>query len=202
VGSSMLLTDRSSWRDRVLGALRLDAETYAEIAADDAATWQAFAVLAVSIVVASIPGGPDVGRIIGAGGPADPLVWGVALAFGALVGFGIIAAVLVVWAGLLAAIATAGVTGPETRAAFRRLRRALGFASAPYAFAALAAVPTVGGMLWIAVLVWLVAAAVVAIREALRVSTWWAIAAVVGSWLAVGALGVLFFVWLIIVSHS
>src|SRR5688572_28928840 len=75
VGSSMLLTDRSSWRDRVLGALRLDAETYAEIAADDAATWQAFAVLAVSIVVALIPGAPDVGRIIGAGGPADQLVW-------------------------------------------------------------------------------------------------------------------------------
>jgi hypothetical protein len=181
----------SAFADRVVGALRLDSAAYADAAGDDAATWQAFVVLAVSVAASQIATAPDLALLI-AGGTSDGgpglLETGVVLLFGTLVAFVVASVCLVVWAGLLAAAATMGIAGPETGAAFRRLRRALGFAIAPQAFQALALVPTVGWLLGIAVTLRTMAASVVAIREALRVSTGRAIAAVVGSWIVIGGL--------------
>lgn len=158
-------TSSSSFVDRIIGAVRLDAATYEEVEHDSSATWQAVAVVAVVSILSGIGSTRD-----GTGG---------------LVG-GVIAAI-VFWAIYALFVYLVGVyilRSPETSATFEQVLRPLGFSYAPSALAVLGLVPGVGGLIVLIASIWSLVASIVAIRQSLEVSTGRAVAIAIVAFLA------------------
>jgi len=137
-----------SFSERIIGALKLDPAIYDEVEHDEGALQQAAIVVAVAAV------------FTGFGAP-DPMGSLVVTALGALLGWLVSAAFL--W--------FVGVRWLEHTSDFPELLRTLGFASAPYLFMLLAILPLLGPLVALVVLVWGLAAYVVAVREALDTTT-------------------------------
>jgi hypothetical protein len=136
---------------RLIGAARLDPGTYEEVEADTRATGQAFAV----VLLSSVAGGIGMLRL---GVPsANSLMVGTA---GALVGW-------VAWAALTYLIGTHLLPEPDTQSNIGELLRTLGFASAPGLLQVFAVLPGVGPLIFLTIQVWMLAAMVVAVRQAL-----------------------------------
>jgi hypothetical protein len=134
---------------RLTGVLTLHAATFEEIEADTGANGQAFAV----VIIASLAAG------IGAGLRFGPL--GLAReTLAALIGW-------VMWAGVTYIIGTKLLPEPQTRTDMGELLRVIGFSYAPNAFALFAFIPVLGVLVRVAVAFWLLAATVVAVRQAL-----------------------------------
>lgn len=138
----------ATFAKRVMGAARLNPGTYEEVEADENATGQALAV----VVLSSIAGG------IGAAGLGTPGV--VAGTIGALVGW-------VAWAALTYVIGTQLLPEPQTNANVGQLLRTIGFAGAPGLFRIFGVIPFLGRLVYIVVSVWLLAAMVLAVKQAL-----------------------------------
>lgn len=139
---------------RLLGAVALRGATYQAVAADDRASGQARAVVALAVAAAAA------GEATLA--PVD-LAWQAA------------ASLLHwwAWAGVIypAAKRRGAAGGPRSGGgAWSVALRVTGFAKAPGIFAALAPVPVVGGLFHVAVLPWMLAAGVVAARRGLELS--------------------------------
>ena len=101
------------------------------------------------------------------------------------------------WVSLIATIGTTALAEPQTRSSARELLRTMGFAAAPGVFLAFAAMRAVAPLVIAVVSIWMIAAAVVAVRQALDYrSTGRAIAVCALSWaLSAGlliAIGLLF----------
>ena len=141
----------STFSRRLIGAARLDPATYEEVEADARATGQACAVVLLSSIASGI-GQPRLG-IIGSGS----LVMG---AVGALVGW-------LAWAGLTYLIGTRLLPEPQTRSNVGELMRTLGFAASPGLLQLFGAIPGLGPLVFLIVQVWMLAATVVAVRQAL-----------------------------------
>ncbi|MFN8594149.1 MAG: hypothetical protein U0031_22055 [Thermomicrobiales bacterium] len=162
---------RSSFPQRILGALRLDAAMYAEIAADATATSQAAIVVAV---VAMLRGCESVG-ILGRVGSQNFLDPGVAQVIVGFVSQSLLLSILiagfgwVVYTGIFA-LSSPWLAGVPIREAYGRLLRTVGFAGATTGFGVLRLVPTVGPLLGFAVLIWTLAAVILAMRQAVRVT--------------------------------
>lgn len=138
----------ASFTERMIGAARLDAATYNEVEADETATSQAMLVVVLSSVAAGI----------GAGGVGVMgLLLGTVLA---LLGWG-------AWAFVAYFIGTKFLAEPQTQADWGQLLRTLGFASTPGVLRVLGIVPALGGVISFAASLWMLAAMVVAVREAL-----------------------------------
>ena len=140
---------RHSFVERVIGALRLDAATYEEVEHDETSLGQAagvvvLAALAAAIGAASRGGGGAVGAV-----------------FGSLIG----------WLVSTAFIWVIGVYWMKHSSDYKELLRTLGFASAPNVVAVLGIVPLLGGLATFAAFFWSLAAFVVAVRQALDVTT-------------------------------
>jgi len=140
---------RHSYFERVLGALRLDAPTYDEIEHDESAPGQsagvvALAGLAAAIGAASQGGGSAVGAMLG-----SLLGWLVSTGF--------------IW--------VVGVYFMKHTSNYKELLRTLGFASAPQLLMVLRGIPAIGGIIAFAATLWGLAAFVVAVRQALDVTT-------------------------------
>ena len=135
--------------ERLIGAAKLDVRTYEEVEHDPGATAQAMAVVAMSSIAAGIA----------------VSTWG----GGTGVITGIIAALLgwLAWAWITYFIGTRILPGPQTRADWGQLLRATGFASAPGILRILAVVPLLGWLVFFVAAVWMLAAFVVAVRQAL-----------------------------------
>jgi 4-hydroxybenzoate polyprenyltransferase len=136
---------------RLLGVLALDPATFEDIEADTRAGMQ-------SVVV--------VLGVTAAGGLA-----GMGLGFVGLAGF-LTAAIMMlgawlVWVSLIATLGTTILAEPVTRSSARELLRTLGFASAPGLLLAFAAMRSAAPLVFGVVAVWMVAAAVIAVRQAL-----------------------------------
>lgn len=134
---------------RMLRAAKLDATLYEEVEADKTALWQAAAVVVLSSVAAGA------GSITEAG--MKGIVVGTAAA---LVGW-------LVWAYIVFIVGTKVLPEPQTEADYGELLRTLGFASAPGLIRILGVIP---GLLWpvaLAAMVWMIAAMIVAVRQAL-----------------------------------
>jgi len=159
-----------SFTDRVLGAARLDVATYEEVEADGNATGQAVAVIALSSIGGGLGSGLDVGLLA--------LVIGIV---GSLIGWA-------VWAGMTYFIGAKLMPEPQTQADFGQLFRTLGFSSAPGILRVFAVVPVVGWAIDAIVSLWLLAAMVVAVRQALDYKSTWR------------AVGVCFLGWLVFVA--
>ena len=158
----MPLARRYSWTERMVGAAKLDANIYEDVEADVSANGQAAGTVAL-VAVAQAIGAIGEGTL--------GLVTGVV---GALVGW-------LIWAGVTYLIGAKLLGGTAT---WGELLRTLGFAQAPGVLSVLGLIPVVGGVVRVAVTVWILLAGVIAIRQALDVSTAKAILTAVLGWLA------------------
>ena len=158
----MPLARRYSWTERMVGAEKLDANIYEDVEADAAASGQAAGTVAL-VAVAQAIGAIGEGTL--------GLVTGVV---GALVGW-------LIWAGVTYLIGAKLLGGTAT---WWKLLRTLGFAQAPSVLSVLGIIPVVGGVVRFVVTLWILIAGVIAIRQALDVSTEKAILTAVLGWLA------------------
>ena len=138
----------SSLTDRMMGAARLDAATYNEVEKDTTATSQAMLVVALSAIAAGIGAGG--GGVVGIlGGTVVALVAWAA------------------WAFVTYFIGTKLLAEPQTEADFGQLLRTIGFAASPGILRVLGLIPGIGGLIAFAASLWMLAATVIAVREAL-----------------------------------
>jgi hypothetical protein len=138
-----------NFAQRMIGALKLQPAVFEEVEADNGATKQALAV----VVISSVATGLGVSHT----SSAASLIAG---AIAALLGW-------FIWAGLTYLIGTKILPEPQTKSDIGELMRTTGFASAPAIFHLVARLPLIGVVASFAVSVWMLAAMVIAVRQAL-----------------------------------
>ena len=136
---------------RFFGALALDPATFEQIEADRRAITQSAAVVAITCAAAGFAakGLFDVG----------------------LAGFITSAVVMLcgwlVWVSTVSFVGTQLVPEPQTESSVGELLRVMGFAAAPGAFIALAAMPQTAPLVLTVVALWMASASVLAVRQAM-----------------------------------
>jgi hypothetical protein len=135
---------------RLAGAVVLDGGAYEEVEADRAATPHAF----LTVLIAGVAAGIGLGRGNGTLASVALITVLVLLSWG-------------VWAVLMFQIGARIVHRPETQTDVGELIRTLGFATAPGWFLALGVAPDFATPVTAVVVVWLLAAMTVAVRQAL-----------------------------------
>jgi hypothetical protein len=138
-----------TFAERMIGAAMLNPAAYEEVEADTTATGQAAGVVAMAAVAAAIGA---------ARGGTAGIVAGVV---GAFISWAL-------WAGLTYLVGTRLFNGTAT---WGELLRTLGFAQAPQLLLVLGIVPILGWLVRVAVALWVLLAAIVAIRQALDFDT-------------------------------
>jgi len=157
----------TKFQDRLLRAARLDASVYGEIEKDKGALKQAIAVVALSSVAAGIGN-------IGLGGSGG--IFG--KVFFSLAGW-------VLWSYLIFIIGTKVFPEKKTKADYGELLRTIGFSSSPGIIRVIGIFPFVSKLVFLISSIWMLAAMVVAVREALDYkSTGRAIGVCVAGWFA------------------
>jgi hypothetical protein len=139
----------SSFTERMIGAAKLDAAIYEEVEADTTATGQALLV----VVLSSVAAGLSFVTINGVTG----VIWGT---LAAIVGW-------IVWAGITYLVGTKMLPEPQTKADMGQLLRTIGFAMSPGILRIFGIIPVIGFLVNLVVMFWLLAAVVVAVRQAL-----------------------------------
>jgi len=139
----------ASFSERLMGAARLDVNTYEEVEADTTATGQALIVVVLSSLAAGIGSIGDVG-VVG--------ILGITVS--ALIGW-------FIWAGLTFLIGTKMLPEPQTKSDMGELLRTIGFASSPGLLRVLGILPLLGGLVSLVASIWMLVAMVVAVRQAL-----------------------------------
>lgn len=136
---------------RVIRAAMLDAAVYEEVEADRSALWQAMTVVLLSSLAAGL----------GAAGIQGPAVTTQAA----------ISAIALVtwtaWAMLVLQVGARYMPEPRTRADIGQLLRTVGFAAAPGLFQVFAMQPPLAVPVFVVSWLWMFAAMVIAIRQAL-----------------------------------
>lgn len=149
--------------DRIMGVLRLDANTFEEVEADQSATSQAAIVV---VLVALLSG-------IGSGIGADNFVLGfVGSALAALLGW-------VVWSAVTFFIGTNLFDG---QADIGEMLRVIGFAQAPGALNVLGFIPILGGIIGLVAAIWSLVAGFIAVRQGLDLDNTKTLITVVIGW--------------------
>jgi hypothetical protein len=156
---------------RMLGAARLDAETYEEVEADRGATGQAFAV----VLLASIAAGVGAFESRAAAGILWHAIHGILLWY--------------VWAHITCLIGTRLLPTAETAADHGELLRTIGFSSAPGLLRGLGVITPIAGPVFAIGTLWMLIAMVVAVRQALDYQSTWRALAVCAIGFPVYALG-------------
>lgn len=147
--------------ERMKRAALLDPHVYEEVEADTTATGQAATVVAI-VAVAQGLGAASLGPSgIIAGTVAALLAW-------------------LVWAGVTYVIGDKLLGGTAT---WGELLRTLGFAQTPGVLGLLVFLPVFGGLIRFAILIWVLIAGIIAIRQALDFSTGKAILTAILGWL-------------------
>lgn len=166
----------SAYRDRLLRAIKLDPELYEEVEADKTATGQAILTVALSSLAAGVGGAISGG-------------W-----YGLLVNSTMAVAGWVVWAVLSYFIGSRLMPEPQTRADMGELLRCTGFSSAPGLLMVFGFLPGLGNLIRFGVSIWMLAAFVLAVRQALDYSsTLRAVAVCIIGWLVLIALNAILF---------
>ena len=143
----------ASFGERVVGAMRLDANTFEEIERDPTAMGQAAGVIALSAVSIGL-GNLYYGGISG-------IVSQVCIA---LIGY-------VVWSVLVWVIGTKVMPDPTTKADFAETFRVIGFAASPGILGIVTIIPILGWLVLFLIWIWQLAAMVVAVRAVLDYNT-------------------------------
>jgi len=141
--------DASQLFDRTVRAARLDPRLYEEVEGDGTALPQALLLVVLSSIAAGV-------GVIGYGGPGFVLT-------------NVLVSLILwyLWAFLIYWIGARVFPEPGTSADHGELLRVLGFAAAPGLLRVLGVVPGIGGLLLGVVSLWMLAATVVAVRQAL-----------------------------------
>ena len=156
----------ASFVKRTIGASKLNVRTFEEVEADTTALGQAIGVVVLSSLAAGI-------GTAGQEGTAG-LLGGVLVA---LLGW-------VVWAWLTYFIGTRMFPEPQTHATWGQLARTTGFASAPGIIRIVGIVPGLTVLVFFIASVWMLAAFVIAVRQALDyTSTWRAVGVCLIGWI-------------------
>jgi len=143
---------------RMIGAAKLDVDTFEEVEADSSATKQAMLVVVIVAVATGI-------GLVATGGLPGVIL-------GIVVGLGGWAA----WAWITYFIGTRLLPTADTHADWGQLARTLGFAQSPGVFKVVGFVPGVGLVIFALAAIWQLVAMIIAIRQALDyTSTWRAI---------------------------
>jgi hypothetical protein len=151
---------------RMIGAAKLDARVYEEVEVDERAFRQSLLVVMLSSMATAV----GISGRVGIAG----LLTGLG---GGLLGW-------FLWAGLTFLIGTRLLPVRETEANLGQLLRTTGFATAPAILAVLGLAPALTGFISFITDVWVLAAFVVAVRQALDYrSTWRALAVCAIGWL-------------------
>ncbi len=137
----------SALTDRMLRAARLEPQLYEEVEADTTAMRDALTVVVLSSLAAGI----------GGGGGFSSVVMGTVVSIGGWY----------VWAYLTYLIGTRILPEPQTQADHGELLRTLGFANAPGVIRALGIIPGLRALSFVVAAFWMLAATVVAVRQAL-----------------------------------
>ncbi|MDX1395744.1 MAG: YIP1 family protein [Gemmatimonadota bacterium] len=159
---------QQSFVQRMIGAAKLDVDTYEEVEHDESATSQAAIVVAIVAVCAAI-GGAGAG---GGGIIAGPI--------SALLGW-------LLWSGVTYFIGTRVFKGVAT---WGELLRTLGFAQSPGVLLILGGMGFLGGLVSAAAGIWMLIAGLIGIRQALDVSTGEALITAFLGWLCFVAVAV------------
>lgn len=146
----------SSFSERMIGAARLDATIYEEVEHDSTAMGQAIGVVLLSSVAAGI------GSIL----YMDLVTALVVGTIAALLGW-------LIWAFLIWVIGTKLLPEQQTEADMGQLLRTIGFAASPGILRVLGIIPGIGGLLVLACDIWMLAAMVVGVRQALDYTSTW-----------------------------
>lgn len=139
----------SSFTDRMIRAAKLEPALYEEVEADKGALGQAMAV----VVISSLAAGIGAISIHGLGG----LIIGTVTA---LIGW-------YVWAFLTFLIGTKLLPEPQTRSDHGELLRTIGFSSSPGIIRILGIIPALREVVFLAAGIWMLAAMVIGVRQAL-----------------------------------
>jgi hypothetical protein len=133
---------------RMIGASRLDAQTYEQVEADRASTAGAvFVVVMASIAAAVGSGVRDFAGVISA--------------------VIVLLATWVVWVGLTYIIGTRLLPEPQTHADIGEMLRTTGFSASPGVLRILGLLPAIGLPIFIGITFWMLLTFVVAVRQAL-----------------------------------
>lgn len=166
----------STFTERMIGAAKLDAAIYEEVEHDSTAMGQAAGVVVLSSLAAGV------GAITRAGW--EGLIFGTILA---LLGW-------VIWAALTWVIGAKLLPESSTEADVGQLMRTIGFSASPGLLRVGGLIPAVGPFLVLAGNLWMLAAMVVGVRQALDyTSTWRAVGVCVIGWLILLGLQMLVF---------
>ena len=139
----------ASFQERIIGAAKLEVQTYEEVESDQGATGQAMAVVVLSSLAAGL-GSYGLGGLSGM----------VRLTLMALIGWAI-------WAVLIYLIGTKLLPEPQTRSNILEMLRTIGFASAPGLLRFVGILPLIGWFLVWLINIWVLVANIIAVRQAL-----------------------------------
>jgi hypothetical protein len=159
----MAISPRHRWTDRMKGAALLHIDTYEEVEADHTATGQAAGVVILVAIAQAIGGAGQGGYGIFAGVISALLGW-------------------LLWAGITYLIGAKLFGGTAT---WGELLRTIGFAQTPGVLHVLGIIPVLGGIIRFGVVIWVLIAGIIAIRQALDISTGKAILTAVVGWLVI-----------------
>ncbi len=149
---------------RMIGAARLDAQTFEEVEDDHNATRQAMLVVIIVSIAAAI------GGLAAADNLFVGLIFGIVRG---LVGWAL-------WALVTYWVGTTILNTPGTDANWGQLARTTGFAQTPGVLQVFAFIPIIGGLIALVASIWQLVAMVRAVRHALDYeSTWRALGVVV-----------------------
>ena len=164
-----------AYSDRLLQALKLEPALFEEVEADVEASGQA----ALTVILSSVAAG----------------IGGASSGWYGIVGHTVVAILgWVVWAYLSFIIGSRLLPEPQTKADMGQLLRCTGFASAPGLLQVFGFIPLVGGLIRFTVAIWMLAAFVIAVRQALDYTdTLRAVAVCFIGWLVLMALNVILF---------
>lgn len=155
--------------DRMIRAARLDIMLYEEVEADITATGQAATVVGIVAVCGGL--GNGIGQVIGGhpGAAVASFIFQIIIAF---VGW-------VIWSYITFWVGTSIFKGTATPG---EMLRTIGFAQSPGVLNILAFIPVINVIVGLVLLVWMIVAGVIAIRQALDITTGQAvITAIIGA---------------------
>jgi hypothetical protein len=139
----------TSMVDRMIRAAKLDAQLYEEVEADKGSLGQAMGVVALSSIAAGVGSG-------GLGGFSGFFIGTI----GALISW-------FIWAALTYFIGTRILPEPTTRSDIGELLRTTGFSSSPGLIRVLGLIPGVTNIVFFVANAWMLAAMIIAVRQAL-----------------------------------
>jgi len=147
------MEDAMTFGDRVVGAMKLDEQTFEDVERDPTAIGQAVGV----VVLAAISSG--IGNIYYGG-----ITGIVTAAIMSVISF-------LVWSTIVWLVGTKLMPEPTTQADLPQTFRTLGFAAAPGLASVITIIPLLGWLLMFVIWLWQIAAMVVAVKAVLDYST-------------------------------